>query len=215
MNRPIQVLVVEDHWMIRDGLATLAGMSDDIEVVATGADGNEALKLAEEYRPNVILMDIKMPGMNGIDATREITRRHPDINVLVLTTFEQDDLVRSALAAGAIGFLTKDITAEDLSQAIRSAETGIVQLTPRVAASLLPMSRCKSNDSSEQWLIDQLTSRERDVLRLLVTGATNPQIGRELHLSTGTVKNHVSSILRQLKISDRTQAAVLASTCSV
>ncbi|MFK7854324.1 MAG: response regulator [Granulosicoccus sp.] len=215
MNRPIQVLVVEDQWMIRDGLATLAGISDDIEVVATGTNGNDAIRLAEEYRPNVILMDIKMPGMNGIDATREITRRHPDINVLVLTTFEQDDLIRSALEAGAIGYLTKDITAEDLSQAIRSAETGIVQLSQRVAASLLPLSKTKPDDSSVQWLVDQLTSRERDVLRLLATGATNPQIGLELHLSTGTVKNHVSSILRQLKTSDRTQAAVLASNCDV
>ena len=215
MNRPIRVLVVEDQWMIRDGLATLAGISDDIEVVATGADGHDAIKLAEEYRPNVILMDIKMPGMNGIDATREITRLYPDINVLVLTTFEQDDLIRSALDAGAIGYLTKDITAEDLSQAIRSAETGIVQLTKRVAESLLPLDRVIPDDNSVQWLVDQLTSRERDVLRLLATGATNPQIGRELQLSTGTVKNHVSSILRQLNTSDRTQAAVLASTCDV
>lgn len=201
--------------MIRDGLATLAGISESIEVVATGANGREAIALAEEHRPNVILMDIKMPGMDGIDATREIKQRHPSINVLMLTTFEQDGLIRSSLEAGAIGYLTKDIVAEDLAQAIVSASAGIVQLTQSVAASLLPFANTTPVDASMQRLVDKLTSRERDVLRLLATGATNPQIGRKLHLSAGTVKNHVSSILRQLMITDRTQAAVIATNCNV
>ena len=215
MNRPIQVLIIEDQWMIRDGLATLAGISENIEVVATGANGFDAIKLAEEHRPDVILMDIKMPGMDGIDATREIKQRHPAINVLMLTTFEQDDLIRSSLEAGAIGYLTKDIAGEDLAQAIVSASAGIVQLTQSVVASLLPSNSNTPVDASIQRLVDELTSRERDVLRLLATGATNPQIGRELHLSAGTVKNHVSSILRQLMISDRTQAAVIATNYNV
>jgi DNA-binding NarL/FixJ family response regulator len=215
MNRPIQIVIVEDQWMIRDGLATLAGISESIEVVATGANGREAIALAEEHRPNVILMDIKMPGMDGIDATREIKQRHPSINVLMLTTFEQDGLIRSSLEAGAIGYLTKDIVAEDLAQAIVSASAGIVQLTQSVAASLLPFANTTPVDASMQRLVDKLTSRERDVLRLLATGATNPQIGRKLHLSAGTVKNHVSSILRQLMITDRTQAAVIATNCNV
>jgi DNA-binding NarL/FixJ family response regulator len=201
--------------MIRDGLATLAGISENIEVVATGANGFDAIKLAEEHRPDVILMDIKMPGMDGIDATREIKQRHPAINVLMLTTFEQDDLIRSSLEAGAIGYLTKDIAGEDLAQAIVSASAGIVQLTQSVVASLLPSNSNTPVDASIQRLVDELTSRERDVLRLLATGATNPQIGRELHLSAGTVKNHVSSILRQLMISDRTQAAVIATNYNV
>ena len=215
MKKLIQVLIIEDQWMIRDGLITLAEISEDIEVVATGANGHEAIALAEEHRPDVILMDIKMPGMNGIDATREIKQRYPAINVLVLTTFEQDDLIRSALEAGAIGYLTKDINAEDLAQAIKAASVGIVQLTQSVAASLIPSSRPAPIDTAAQRLVDDLTSRERDVLRLLATGATNPQIGRELHLSAGTVKNHVSSILQRLQINDRTQAAVIASNCNV
>lgn len=215
MKQAITVLIVEDQWMIRDGLATLAGISDNIEVVATGASGNEAIALAEEHRPDVILMDIKMPGKGGIDATREIKQRHPSINVLMLTTFEQDDLIRSSLEAGAIGYLTKDIAAEDLAQAIMSAASGIVQLTQSVAASLLPSATAAPVDEAMQRLVDELTSRERDVLRLLATGATNVQIGRELHLSAGTVKNHVSSILRQLMVSHRTQAAVIATTYKV
>lgn len=212
MKRPIRVLIVEDQWMIRDGLATLAEISENIEVVATGANGSDAIALADKHCPDVILMDIKMPGVDGIDATREIKQQHPAINILMLTTFEQDELIRSSLEAGAIGYLTKDIVAEDLAQAIVSASAGIVQLTQSVTASLLPLSNTASVDASMQRRVDKLTSRERDVLRLLATGATNIQIGQELHLSAGTVKNHVSSILRQLMITDRTQAAVIATT---
>lgn len=213
MKKLIKVLIIEDQWMIRDGLVALAEIGENIEVVATGANGHEAVTLADQYLPNVILMDIKMPGMDGIEATRLIKQRHAKINVLVLTTFEQSDLIRSALEAGAIGYLTKDIAAEDLAQAIISASSGIVQLTQSVAATLLPINNASRIDASVQRLVDQLTLRERDVLRLLATGATNPQIGDELNLSAGTVKNHVSSILKQLQISDRTQAAVIASNC--
>lgn len=214
MKRKIQVVIVEDQWMIRDGLKALAEIGENIEVVATGANGGEAVTLAEEHLPDVILMDIKMPGMDGIEATRQIKQRHPTINVLVLTTFEQDDLIRAALQAGAIGYLTKDIAAKDLAQAIVSASSGIVQLTQSVAASLLAPASSSANVTTQR-LVDKLTTRERDVLRLLTTGATNPQIGSELHLSAGTVKNHVSSILRQLQITDRTQAAVIGSSCNV
>ena len=215
MNRPVRVVIIEDQWMIRDGLATLAGINENIEVAATGANGHEAIALAEEHRPDVILMDIKMPGMDGIDATRAIKQRHPAINILILTTFEQDNLIRPSLEAGAIGYLTKDIVAEDLAQAIVAASVGIVQLTQSVTASLLTSSSTPTVDASMQQRVDNLTSRERDVLKLLATGATNLQIGRELHLSAGTVKNHVSSILRQLMITDRTQAAVIATTYNV
>lgn len=214
MKRKIQVIIVEDQWMIRDGLTALAEIGDNIEVVATGANGREAITLAEEHLPDVILMDIKMPGIDGIEATRQIKQRYPTINVLVLTTFEQDDLIRAALQAGAIGYLTKDIAAKDLAQAIVSASSGIVQLTQSVAASLLTPASSSAN-ATTQGLVDKLTTRERDVLRLLTTGATNPQIGSELRLSAGTVKNHVSSILRQLQITDRTQAAVIGSSCIV
>ncbi len=156
-----------------------------------------------------------MPNLDGLEATRRIARTHPAINVLVLTTFVERDLITEALAAGASGYLTKDIAAEDLADAITAAAKGIVQLTPAVAARITA-GHSSSGDSSSglepglRKAIDALTPRERDVLRLLATGASNPEIGRELHLSTGTVKNHVSAILRQLGISDRTRAAVIA-----
>lgn len=208
----IRVVIIEDQWMIRDGLAALADIADDIAVVATGADGNEAIALASEHHPDVMLMDIKMPNLDGIEATRRIKATHPDIAVLVLTTFEDDDLITRAFAAGAGGYLTKDIAAEDLADAITTASKGIVQLTPSAAARILPQSTSQhAGASAEAETISQLTPRERDVLRLLATGATNPEIGRQLHLSTGTVKNHVSAILRGLGITDRTMAAVIAS----
>lgn len=208
----IRVVIIEDQWMIRDGLTVLADIADNIEVVGTGVDGNEAITLAAELRPDVMLMDIKMPNLDGIAATQQITDAHPNVNVLVLTTFEEDDLIQRALQAGAVGYLTKDIAAQDLADAITTAAKGIVQLTANVAARLVPQTKRQTKRQPETSdAIEQLTARERDVLRLLATGASNPQIGRELHISSGTAKNHVSSILRQLGISDRTQAAVIAS----
>lgn len=209
--KELRVVIVEDQWMIRDGLAALAQLADNITVVGTGADGNDAIALAAEHQPDVILMDIQMPNLDGIDATKAIKQAHPDINVLVLTTFEEDHLIQRALSAGAVGYLTKDIAAEDLTNAISTAARGIVQLAPRVAARLLSQPEAEINrDARHAKTISQLTARESDVLRLLTTGATNREIGTELHLSTGTVKNHVSAILRQLGITDRTQAAVIA-----
>lgn len=205
--------------MIRDGLTALAEIADNIDVVDTGSDGNEAIRLAAQHHPDVMLMDIKMPNLDGIEATQQITRTHPGINVLILTTFEEDDLIERALGAGAIGYLTKDIAAQDLADAITTAAKGIVQLTPSVAARLLPPRSPQGNSPDAEAhplphphrsAIEHLTARELDVLKLLATGATNPEIGRELHISAGTVKNHVSSILRQLEIGDRTKAAVIA-----
>ena len=216
MSDPIRVVIIEDQWMIRDGLTALAQIGDNIEVVATGADGNEAITLATEHQPDVILMDIKMPNLDGLEATRRIKERQPNIHILVLTTFEEDHLIQEALTAGAAGYLTKDIAAEDLADAITTAAKGIIQLTPNVASRLVSNSAAaRSLNPGVQSTIDQLTSRERDVLRLLATGASNPAIAKELHLSTGTVKNHVSAILRQLGIADRTQAAVIATQHSL
>ncbi len=209
---PIRLMIIEDQWMIRDGLAALAQIADNIDVVATGADGTEAIALASRHQPDVVLMDIKMPKLNGIEATRRIKESHPTIAVLVLTTFEEDDLIHDAFAAGAVGYLTKDIAAEDLADAIATAAKGIVQLTPGVAARVFPKPSAQRRElDDEAETISHLTPREREVLRLLATGATNPEIGRQLHISKGTAKNHVSAILRQLGIKDRTQAAVIAS----
>jgi len=210
---PIRLVIVDDQWMIRDGLSALADVAAHLDVVATGADGGEAIALADAHLPDVILMDIKMPGIDGIEATRRIRARHPGVQVLVLTTFVDSELISEALAAGAAGYLTKDIGADDLADAVTAASKGIVQLAPEVAGRLTTMLGTSdvAVDRATQQAIDGLTPRERDVLRLLATGATNPEIGRALHLSAGTVKNHVSSILRQLGTTDRTRAAVLAS----
>lgn len=220
MSDRIAVLVVDDQWMIREGLASLASLADDIEVVATGADGNEAIALATHHRPNVVLMDIRMPGLDGIDAAKQIRAFDEGIAVLMLTTFEERELVQRAFAAGAAGYLTKDIAADDLATAIRSAAAGVVQLTPGATRMLTqPASETTDTSAAPSSPADLpplpvgfngLTPREHDVLALVARGMNNQAIGQQLHLSAGTVKNHVSAILRRLGTSDRTEAAVLA-----
>lgn len=197
--------------MIRDGLAALAEIAPNIDVVATASDGLEAVLLAEEHSPDVILMDIKMPKLDGLEATRKIRAGNSDIQVLVLTTFVESKLIVEALDAGAVGYLTKDIAATDLAEAISTAARGIVQLTAAVAAQLAnPANLAPSATTHHSAAIASLTSRERDVLQLVATGMRNPDIARELHLSAGTVKNHVSAILMKLGVPDRTSAAIIA-----
>ena len=211
--------------MIREGLASLAALADDIEVIGTGADGAEAIALAQEHRPDVVLMDIRMPGLDGIEATRRIRAFDDRITVLMLTTFEERDLIQRSFAAGASGYLTKDIAASDLASSIRSAAAGVVQITPEAtrllvdrAAHAEPAAADPASAAPEPAAelpplpngFEGLSPREIDVLRLVATGKNNRQIGQELHLSAGTVKNHVSAILRRLGTSDRTEAAVLA-----
>lgn len=203
-------MVAEDQWMIRDGLAALAEIDDNIDVVATASDGLEAVELAEQHRPDVILMDIKMPRLDGLEATRQIKAKYPNVHVLVLTTFVESELIVEALAAGAVGYLTKDIAADDLAQAVGIAARGIVQLSQPVASRLASATTGAQRDDGIAKVIQSLTERERDVLRLVVTGRSNPEIAEELHLSPGTVKNHVSAILAKLGVSDRTSAAILA-----
>lgn len=207
----IRVVVIEDQWMIRDGIAAIADVADHIEVVATGADGHEALGLVNEHKPDVILMDIKMPNLDGIEATRLLLESHPDLKVLILTTFIEESLIRQVLDAGAAGYLTKDITAEDLATAITGADASLIQLSPPAIASITRGQQTSlPNQSALQAAVDGLTEREREVLRALATGATNAEIAEQLYVSAGTVKNHVSSILRQLRLRDRTRAAVVA-----
>jgi DNA-binding NarL/FixJ family response regulator len=204
---PIRVMVVDDQWMIREGLASLAAIEVDIEVVAVAADGVEAIEFAEQHRPDVVLMDIQMPGVDGVAATEAIRIAHPAVNVLMLTTFDDPQLIERSLAVGAVGYLTKDIAATDLAQSIRSAAAGVVQLSPDVTQILLGRSTPAAAVGNS---VEELTTREREVLTLVARGLSNREIGKELHLSAGTVKNHVSTILRRLGISDRTQAAVIA-----
>ena len=223
MSGQISVLVIDDQWMIREGLASLAALADDIEVVTTGGDGTEAVELAEQHRPDVVLMDIRMPGIDGIEATRRIKAIDDRITVLMLTTFEDRDLIQRSFAAGAAGYLTKDIAAADLASSIRSAAAGVVQMTPEATRMLIDHSSEQANVHTDQPSraraeglpplpagFEGLSPRERDVLRLVATGMNNREIGQQLHLSAGTVKNHVSAILRRLGTTDRTEAAVLA-----
>ncbi len=226
MSSPISVLVIDDQWMIREGLASLAALAEDIEVVATGGDGAEAVELAERHRPDVVLMDIRMPGLDGIEATGRIKAIDERITVLMLTTFEEPDLIQRSFAAGAAGYLTKDIAAADLASSIRSAAAGVVQMTPEATRMLIEQRSApdqpaegrtdRASGTGAEGMpplpagFEGLSPRERDVLRLVATGMNNREIGQQLHLSAGTVKNHVSAILRRLGTTDRTEAAVLA-----
>jgi len=210
---PISVVIADDQWMVREGLASLADLDDGVKVVGTASDGAEAVALVERLRPRVVLMDIRMPVMDGIAATAAITARFPDTHVLMLTTFVEQALVDEAMAAGALGYLTKDIAAKDLAQSVRAADAGIMQLSPSAAARLFtarggPATAVGATPSPGS--LSELSTRERQVLLLVAEGYSNREIGQRLHLSSGTVKNHVSSILRSLNLTDRTQAAVLA-----
>ena len=215
----VRVLVVDDQRLIRDGIASLLTLQDGLEVVGTAADGHEAIERALALRPDVVLMDVRMTVMDGVSATAEIRRRLPSCRVLMLTTFDDEEYTIQALRAGAGGYLLKDLPASELAQAIRLVHAGIYQLDPAVAARLVeaaePRQRdattpSRSGDRSGQPTVDALTAREREVLRLLATGATNREIAAQLVISEGTVKNHVSSILGRLGLRDRTQAALYA-----
>lgn len=205
----MKILVCDDQAVIRDGLEMLLNLEKDIQVIATAQDGAEAVELAAQKKPDLILMDLKMPGTNGIEATRQIHARFPDIKVLVLTTYDDDEWVFDAIRAGASGYLLKDTPREKIIEAIRGTVAGRSFVDPAVAGKLL--NQVASNQTQPASLLtDKLTERETDVLRLIAKGFTNGEIANQLHLSEGTVRNHVSAILEKLGVSDRTQAAVIA-----
>ena len=199
----IRILLVDDHKVVRNGLRTFLSYDPDLEVVGEAADGNEALTRARELMPDVVLMDLLMPGMDGIAATAAIRRELPDTEVLALTSVLEDASVMGAVRAGAIGYLLKDTQAEALCQAIKAAAAGQVQLTPKAAARL--MQALSVSESSEE-----LTERETDVLRLLAQGYSNKQIARTLSNTEKTIKTHVSRILSKLGVQSRTQATLYA-----
>ncbi len=203
---PIRVLIVDDHAMVRQGIATFIETQDDIQLIGEAANGHEAIARVVERVPDVVLMDLQMPEMDGIAATREIKARYPDVKILALTSFVNDTQITPALQAGASGYLLKDISAEALMKAIRAAHRGETPLAPAIAKKLVE--GVVPNDESRA--LAQLTEREREVLALLGRGMTNKEIATQLSISEKTAKFHVSSILGKLNLNDRTQAALFA-----
>jgi DNA-binding NarL/FixJ family response regulator len=199
----IRVLIADDHDVVRQGLRTFLSLDPELEIVGEAADGAEAVRLAHRLRPNVVLMDLLMPEMDGIAATQIIRRELPDTEVVALTSVLEDDKVVGAVRAGAIGYLLKDTRAAELRQAIKAAAAGQVQLAPKAAARL--MREVVAPERPEP-----LSERELDVLRLLARGRANKEIARDLSIAEKTVKSHVSSILAKLGVQSRTQAALYA-----
>ncbi len=213
----IPVMLVDDQQIIRQGLKTLLDLEEDIAIVGDADNGEAALtQLAQLARtnqlPTVVLMDMRMPVMDGVAATGAIATQYPSIQVLVLTTFDDDDLIAQAMAVGAKGYLLKDTPSEELAQAIRSVAKGYSQFGPGILEKMLAGQQQSEVDIPEGF--DELTPREKDVLRLIGTGANNREIAEALFLSEGTVKNHVTKLLGRLGVRDRTQAALLAAKLS-
>jgi DNA-binding NarL/FixJ family response regulator len=209
--KQIRVLIVDDHEIVREGLQTLLSEDADFEVVATAGDGVTAVSLAERENPDVILMDLLMPGLDGIEATRRILAKNPSARVLVLTTFADDQRVRDAIQAGATGYLLKDVLKADLLRALHDAAQGKPSLHPEVQQHLMREVARKTSSSQEQKLPHaNLTEREVEILRLIAEGRSNKEIAAALHLTEGTVKGYVSTIFDKLGVEDRTQAALYA-----
>ena len=200
----IRVMLVDDHAMVRKGLATFLKIFDDLELVGEAESGASAIKLCAQALPDVILMDMVMPDMNGAAATRAIRKQFPHVQVIVLTSFKEGDLVKNALEAGAIGYLLKDISADELVRAIRAAHAGRATLSTEAAQALVE----SANQPSVPGL--DLTEREREVLALMIEGLNNTQIAGKLSVSPSTIKSHVSNILSKLGVASRTEAVTHA-----
>lgn len=207
-----RIVVADDHQVVRNGFAELLATQEDLEVVATAADGAEAVHVCRRLQPDIVLMDVRMPGMDGIEATRQLVADGNSPRIIILTTFDLDEYVYDALRAGASGFLLKDVTAERLFDAVRVVANGEALLAPGVTRRLIrdfAAMRPKSDDASRA-AIDGLTPRETEVLRLVAEGLSNPEIAERLVVTEETVKTHVSRVLRKLGLRDRTQAVVMA-----
>jgi len=211
MAEAITILVVDDHAVVREGLRTFLGLQDGFEIVGEAADGEEALERAEQLDPDVILMDLVMPGRDGVSAMQELKQRAARSRVIVLTSFLEDDRLLPALEAGAAGYLLKNSQPAELARAVRAAHAGEAIIDPTVAARLVhALSERPPAGARETATLDDLTGREREVLALIARGRSNKRIAFELGISEKTVKTHVGHVLAKLGVTDRTQAAVLA-----
>ena len=221
----IKVLLVDDQQIVRQGLATILKYAPGIEVVGEAGDGEEAIQFAQDLAPDVVLMDLKMPRLGGIPATRRICAGQPDTHVIILTTYDADDMVFEGIKAGARGYLLKDASSETLVEAIRGVMRGESRIDPGVARAVLgefqrlsaeapdaqqKMLEDSSDVDRDETVLEPLTPREEEVLLLLVEGLSNKEIGARLHLTEGTVKNYVSAIIAKLQANDRTHAVVTA-----
>ncbi|UEJ81786.1 response regulator transcription factor [Brachybacterium halotolerans subsp. kimchii] len=204
----ISILVADDQALVRDGIVTVLSLADDIDVIGEAEDGERAVALAEELAPDVVLMDLRMPGMGGAEATAALARSAPGVRVLVLTTFADDASIDAALRAGAAGYLTKDAGREEMVAAIRAAAGGGTPLDARIAGRVvagLPEAR----PSSVRERFPDLTAREAEVLELMADGATNPEIAERLFLGVSTVKSHINAIFAKLGVSERREAVAV------
>lgn len=209
----MKVIIADDQVILREGLKIILGMEKDIDVCGLASDGNEAYELCRKFAPDIVLMDIKMPNVNGVDATKRIKNDFPDTKVIVLTTFNDDEFIFDALKYGASGYLLKDATPEKITEAIRTAYTGGALIQPDIAAKVINQfsQMAYGEDITEiDSRVSELTIRELDICRAVGEGKNNKEISKELFLSEGTVKNHVTTILDKLELRDRTQLAIFA-----
>lgn len=206
----IRVLICDDQWIVCEGLELILGADPDIEVVGLASDGAEAIAKVRETAPDIVLLDLKMPVMNGVQATRKIRAEFPKVKILVLTTYGADEWVFDAVRAGAVGYLLKGTPRDQLVAAVKGTVIGETYVDPKIAGKLLDIIATQGAPAANSALLDGLTEREHDVLRLLTQGLSNGEIASRLYLSPGTVRNYVSSILTKLDVADRTQAALLA-----
>ena len=212
MKNKIRILIVDDQALFREGLKTLLSVQSDFEIVGEAENGQEALRMALQHKPQVVLMDLRMPIMDGVTATRRLKENHSDCRVLVLTTFDDDEDIFEGLKAGAVGYLLKDVSSEKLFEAVRAAARGDYFLQPSITAKVVAeFSRLSSLKSHEpNSLVDPLSSRELEVLKLVATGASNKEIALALVIAEGTVKNHLTNIFSKMGVRERMQAVLKA-----